>query len=328
MSYIPKYKLNNKMVSLVADISRIIGSVSALSNFDKNPKLRRANRIRTIHDSLAIEQNTLTLEQVTSVLNGKMIIAPPKDIQEVKNAYEIYELLDTLDPYSVDDLLKAHGVMTSGLVEESGFFRTKPVGVVDSKSGEVIHVGTLPAYVPQAVEDLLQWLKSDDTNDIIKSCIFHFEFESIHPFLDGNGRTGRLWQTLILSKVDPIFAYLPVESMIYKKQDEYYQAINDSDYAGESTEFIIFMLETIKDALLEATAQSDIQSDNKDVTLEEQKIIELLIDNPNITQLEVAKALNVTDRTIKRRMKTMQEKNLIKRENGKRNGQWVINSNL
>lgn len=328
MSYIPKYKLNNKMVSLVADISRIIGSVSALSNFDKNPKLRRANRIRTIHDSLAIEQNTLTLEQVASVLNGKMVIAPPKDIQEVKNAYEIYELLDTLDPYSVDDLLKAHGVMTNGLVEESGAFRTKPVGVVDSKSGEVIHVGTLPAYVPQAVEDLLQWLKSDDTNDIIKSCIFHFEFESIHPFLDGNGRTGRLWQTLILSKVDPIFAYLPVESMIYKKQDEYYQAINDSDYAGESTEFIIFMLETIKEALVEATAQSDIQSDKQNVTLEEQKIIDLIIDNPNITQNELAKALNVTERTIKRRMKTMQEKNLIKRENGKRNGKWVVNSNL
>lgn len=325
MSYIPKYKLNNKMVSLVADISRIIGSVSALSNFDKNPKLRRVNRIRTIHDSLAIEQNTLTLEQVTSVLNGKMVIAPPKDIQEVKNAYEIYELLDTLDPYSVDDLLKAHGVMTRGLVEESGTFRTKPVGVVDSKSGEVIHVGTLPAYVPQAVEDLLQWLKNDDTNDIIKSCIFHFEFESIHPFLDGNGRTGRLWQTLILSKVDPVFAYLPIESMIYKKQDEYYQSINDSDYAGESTEFIIFMLETIKDALVEATTQSDIQSDKQNVTLEEQKIIDLITDNPNITQNELATVLNVTERTIKRRMKTMREKNLIKRENGKRNGRWIVN---
>ncbi len=328
MSYIPKYKLNNKMVSLVADISRIIGSVSALSNFDKNPKLRRANRIRTIHDSLAIEQNTLTLEQVTSVLNGKMVIAPPKDIQEVKNAYEIYELLDTLDPYSVDDLLKAHGVMTRGLVEESGAFRTKPVGVVDSKSGEVIHVGTLPAYVPQAVEDLLQWLKNDDTNDIIKSCIFHFEFESIHPFLDGNGRTGRLWQTLILSKVDPVFAYLPIESMIYKKQDEYYQSINDSDYAGESTEFIIFMLETIKDALVEATTQSDIQSDKQNVTLEEQKIIDLITDNPNITQNELATVLNVTERTIKRRMKTMREKNLIKRENGKRNGRWIVNERI
>ncbi|MDY4110416.1 MAG: Fic family protein [Eubacterium sp.] len=326
MGYIPKYKLNNKMVSLVADISRIIGSVSALSNFDKNPKLRRANRIRTIHDSLAIEQNTLTLEQVTSVLNGKMVIAPPKDIQEVKNAYEIYELIDTLDPYSVDDLLKAHGVMTRGLVEESGVFRTKPVGVVDSKSGEVIHVGTLPAYVPQAVEDLLQWLKSDDTNDIIKSCIFHFAFESIHPFLDGNGRTGRLWQTLILSKVDSIFAYLPVESMIYKKQDEYYRAINDSDYAGESTEFIIFMLETIKDSLVEATTQSDIQSDKINVTLDEQEIIDLIVDDPNITQIELAKALNVTDRTIKRRMKAMQEKEIIFRENGKRNGKWVVNT--
>lgn len=134
MSYIPKYKLNNKMVSLVADISRIIGSVSALSNFDKNPKLRRANRIRTIHDSLAIEQNTLTLEQVTSVLNGKMVIAPPKDIQEVKNAYEIYELLDTLDPYSVGDLLKAHGVMTSGLVESRALFAQSLLALLTAKA--------------------------------------------------------------------------------------------------------------------------------------------------------------------------------------------------
>lgn len=328
MSYNPKYKLNNKIVSLVADISRIIGSVSALSNLDKNLKLRRANRIRTIHDSLAIEQNTLTLEQVTSVLNGKMVIAPPKDIQEVKNAYEIYEILDTLNPYSIDDLLKAHSVMTKGLVEESGIFRTKPVGIVDSNSGEVIHLGTLPNYVPQAVEGLMNWLKDGDLNNIIKSCIFHFEFESIHPFLDGNGRVGRLWQTLILSKVDPIFAYLPIESMIYKKQDEYYRAINYSDSVGESTEFIIFMLETIKDALIEATAQSDIQSDKQNVTLDEQKIIDLIVMNPNISQIELAKALNVTDRTIKRRMKTMQEKNLIKRENGKRNGKWVVNSNL
>lgn len=325
MSYIPKYELNNKIVSLVADISRLVGSISELSILDNNLRLRRANRIRTIHDSLAIEQNTLTIEQVTSVLNGKMVIASPKDIQEVKNAYEIYELLDTLNPYSVDDLLKAHGVMTRGLVEESGCFRTKPVGVVDSTSGEVIHVGTLPAYVPEAVENLLQWLKNDDTHLIIKSCVFHFEFESIHPFLDGNGRVGRLWQTLILSKVDPIFAYLPIESMIYKKQNEYYRAINKSDYAGESTEFIIFMLETIKDALIEATAQSDIQSDNSNVTLDEQRILDIINNNCEITQNEIAKQLNITDRTVKRKMKVMQEKGLIKRENGKKNGRWIIN---
>lgn len=258
MQYNPKYKLNDEIASLVADIEHLANNAYSVAGLDKNPKLRRANRIRTIHDSLAIEQNTLTLEQVTSVINGRLVIAPPRDIEEVKNAYEIYELLDTLNPYSVDDLLKAHRVMTRGLVDESGMFRTKAVGVVDSQSGEVIHVGTLPNYVPETVEGLLLWLKNDDANIIVKSCVFHFEFESIHPFLDGNGRIGRLWQTLILSQLNPIFAYLPVESMIYKRQDEYYKAFNDSEYDGEATKFVLFMLNTIKEALVEAMPQDEI----------------------------------------------------------------------
>lgn len=323
MHYNPKYQLTNEIVSLVADIVHLAGNISATSELDKSPRLRRANRILTIHDSLAIEQNMLTLEQVTAIVNGKVIIAPPKDIEEVKNAYEIYELLDTLNPYSISDLLKAHRVMTRGLVDESGVFRTKPVGVVDSKSGEIIHLGTLPNYVPEAVENLLAWVKNDDTNIIIKSCVFHFEFESIHPFLDGNGRIGRLWQTLILSQFNPVFAYLPVESMIYRKQDEYYKAINESDYQGESTKFVEFMLNTIKQSLVEATNQSDIQSDIIDVTLEEKKILELIKSNPIITQIDIAKKLGVTDRTVKRKMKLMQDKGLITRENGKRNGRWI-----
>lgn len=325
MAFIPKFQLNNEIVSLALEIAQLAGQASAISELNKNPRLRRSNRIQTIHDSLAIEQNTLTLEQVTAVINGKAVIAPPKDIEEVKNAYEIYELLDTLNPYSASDLLKAHGVMTRGLVEESGVFRTKPVGVVDSNTGSVIHVGTLPAYVPEAVEDLLEWLKNDDAHFIIKSCVFHFELESIHPFLDGNGRIGRLWQTLILSQFNPVFAYLPIESMIYKKQDEYYRAINESDYDGESTAFIIFMLTTIKEALIEATTHSDIKSDKENVTLEEMEIINLIKSNPSITQIELAEELGVTDRTIKRRMKVMQEKSIIKRENGKRNGRWIVN---
>lgn len=323
MHYNPKYQLTNEIVSLVADIAHLAGNISATSELDKSPRLRRANRILTIHDSLAIEQNILTLEQVTAIVNGKVIIAPPKDIEEVKNAYEIYELLDTLNPYSISDLLKAHRVMTRGLVDESGVFRTKPVGVVDSKSGEIIHLGTLPNYVPEAVENLLAWLKNDETNIIIKSCVFHFEFESIHPFLDGNGRIGRLWQTLILSQFNPVFAYLPVESMIYRKQDEYYKAINESDYQGESTKFVEFMLNTIKQSLVEATNQSDIQSDIIDVTLEEKKILELIKSNPTITQIDIAKKLGVTDRTVKRKMKLMQDKGLIARVNGKRNGRWI-----
>lgn len=325
MSYNPRFELNNKIISLVADISQLLGEATALEKFDKNPRLRRSNRIRTIHDSLAIEQNTLTLEQVTAVLNGKAIIAPPKDIEEVKNAYEIYELLNTLNPHSIDDLLKAHSVMMKGLVGEAGVFRSKPVGVVDSVSGEIIHLGTLPNYVPETVECLMLWLKNDDTHPIIKSCIFHYEFEVIHPFLDGNGRLGRLWQTLILSKYNSLFAYLPVESMIYKKQEDYYAAINHSDYEGSSTEFIEFMLNTIKETLSEAIEfQSDIQSDSLNVTLDETDFLKALKNNPFVTQFELAEKFNITDRTVKRKMKAMQEKGLIKRENGKRNGKWVV----
>lgn len=251
MGYNPPFEVNNKIQALVSEISELAGRVTVSSDFDKNPRLRRENRIRTVHGSLAIEQNTLSLEQVTAVLNGKTVLAPPKDIEEVKNAFEIYELLDTLDPCNVDDLLKAHAVMMRGLIDEAGRFRTKAAGVVDSESGRVIHIGTLPQYVPGLVEDLLLWMKNSDLHNLIKGCVFHYEFEVIHPFLDGNGRLGRLWHTLILSKWNPIFAYIPVESMIYKNQREYYDCINRCNVKADSTDFIEFMLSLIKQALSE-----------------------------------------------------------------------------
>lgn len=194
------------------------------------------------------------------MLNGKTVLAPPKDIVEVKNAYEIYERLDELDPYSVDDLLTAHGIMTRGLVEESGVFRSRPVGVVDQK-GHVLHFGTLPQYVPDLAMELLDWVKNSDVHMLIRSCVFHYEFELIHPFADGNGRVGRLWHTLLLSKWNPAFAWLPVESMIHARQPEYYVAINASNDAGESTEFIEFMLSAIKASLIDAIYTSDEMSD-------------------------------------------------------------------
>ena len=251
MGYNPPFEVNNQILSLVSDISELAGRITVSSDFDKNPRLRRENRIKTVHGSLAIEQNTLSLEQVTAVLNGKTVLAPPKDIEEVKNAFEIYELLDTLDPCSVDDLLKAHAVMMRGLIAEAGEFRTKAAGVVDSKSGQVIHIGTLPDYVPGLVEDLLLWLQNSDVHSLIKGCVFHYEFEVIHPFLDGNGRLGRLWHTLILSKWNPLFAYIPVESMIYKNQRAYYDCINLCNDKADSTDFIEFMLALIKQALQE-----------------------------------------------------------------------------
>ncbi len=252
-----KFTITSKILSYVAEIAELTGGINMAEKINKNPTLRRANRIQTVHGSLAIEQNTLSVDQVTAVINGKAVIAPPKDIEEVKNAFEIYEMLDTLNPYSVEDLLKAHGVMMRGLLRDAGCFRQKPVGVVDNQSGEVIHLGTLPAYVPETVEKLLHWTKTSDFHPLVKSCIFHYEFELIHPFLDGNGRCVRLWHTLILSKWNAVFAWLPVESMIYRFQEEYYKAINTCNVKCDSTEFIEFMLAIIKLVLTEANHTSE-----------------------------------------------------------------------
>ena len=256
----PPFEITNKIVDLVAQVAELAGRLSVSDRLSADPVLRRANRIRTIHGSLAIEQNTLSLEQVTAVLGGKQVLAPPKDVAEVKNAYEIYERLDELDPYSMDDLLAAHGVMTRGLVEESGVFRSRPVGVVD-QTGQVVHLGTLPQYVPESVQKLLDWTRDSDVHMLIKSCVFHYEMELIHPFADGNGRIGRLWHTLLLSRWAPIFAWLPVESIIHENQQGYYDAINASNDAGESTAFIEFMLSVIKSSLMEALDASDEMSD-------------------------------------------------------------------
>ena len=256
----PPFEITNKIVDLVAQVAELAGRLSVSDRLSADPVLRRANRIRTIHGSLAIEQNTLSLEQVTAVLGGKQVLAPPKDVAEVKNAYEIYERLDGLDPYSIDDLLTAHGVMTRGLVEESGVFRSRPVGVVD-QAGRVVHLGTLPQYVPELTQKLLDWTRDSDVHILIKSCVFHYELELIHPFADGNGRIGRLWHTLLLSRWTPIFAWLPVESIIHENQQGYYDAINASNDAGASTAFIEFMLTVIKASLMEAIDVSDEMSD-------------------------------------------------------------------
>lgn len=270
----PPFEITNAMIDHVAEIAELVGRLTSTNQLSANPTLRHTNRIRTIHGSLAIEQNTLTLEQVTAVLNGKQVLAPPKDIAEVKNAYEIYERLDELNPYSVDDLLTAHSIMTRGLMDESGVFRSKPVGVVDQE-GHVLHFGTLPQYVPDLVMELLEWVKNSDVHMLIRSCVFHYEFELIHPFADGNGRVGRLWHTLLLSKWNPAFAWLPVESIIHDRQQEYYAAINASNDAGESTVFIEFMLSAIKASLIDAISTSDEMSDGKmDKTTMRWKLIE------------------------------------------------------
>ena len=302
----PPFEITNAMIDHVAEIAELVGRLTSTNQLSTNPTLRRTNRIRTIHGSLAIEQNTLTLEQVTAVLNGKQVLAPPKDIAEVKNAYEIYERLDELDPYSVDDLMTAHGIMTRGLVDESGMFRTRPVGVVDQE-GHVLHFGTLPQYVPDLVMELLDWVKSSDVHMLIRSCVFHYEFELIHPFADGNGRVGRLWHTLLLSKWNPAFAWLPVESIIHDRQEEYYAAINASNDAGESTVFIEFMLSAIKASLMDAIDTSDAMSDGQmdKAAMRWRQIEKFLETHPYIMNADVRALFNVSAATANRILATL-----------------------
>ena len=314
----PPFEITNQIISGVAEIAELMGKFSVTNQLSTNPTLRRSNRIRTIHGSLAIEQNTLSLEQVTAVLDGKQVLAPPKDIAEVKNAYEIYERLDQLDPYSVDDLLTAHGILTRGLVEESGQFRSRPVGVVDSQ-GNILHFGSLPQYVPDLVMELLDWVKTSQVHMLIRSCVFHYELELIHPFADGNGRVGRLWHTLLLSRWNPVFAWLPVESIIHDRQQEYYAAINASNDAGESTVFIEFMLSAIKASITEAMEVSDKMidemSDGKmDKATQRWKKIEAYLKNHDyIMNADVRELCGVSSATANRILATLVENKKLKK---------------
>ena len=298
----PPFETTNTMITDIAEIAELVGRLTSTERLSSNPALRRSNRIRTIYSSLAIEQNTLTLEQTTAVLNGKRVIAPPRDIAEVQNAYEIYEHMDTLDPYSIDDLLAAHSVMMRGLLEESGEFRSRPVGVV-GQDGQILHFGTLPQYVPGLMAELLNWVRDCDIHMLIRSCVFLYEFELIHPFADGNGRMGRLWHTLLLSKWNLMFAWLPVESIIHDRQKEYYAAINMSNDMAESTVFIEFMLSAIKTSLIEAI---DVSDEVMDQTTRRWKQIErFLSDHAYITNTDVREICQVSSATANRILKNL-----------------------
>ena len=294
----PPFEINERIMADVIEIAELVGRVSVTDKISMNPTLRRTNRIQTIYSSLAIEQNTLDIEQVTAVLSGKRVIAPPKDIAEVQNAYEIYDNMDKLNPYSIDDLLKAHSVMERGLLNEAGEFRSRPVGVADSE-GNILHFGTLPQYVPKLVQELLEWTEKSEIHLLIKSCVFHYEFELIHPFADGNGRMGRLWHTLLLSKWNPIFAWLPIESIIHDNQSEYYNAINVSNNNGNSTVFIEFMLSVIKQALQESINDKPKNISSKS-DLRWNKINDYLEMHEYILNSDVQKLLGVSSATATR----------------------------
>lgn len=258
----PPYQITDKILTLIASISEKIGEINATHLYKPTTELRKRNRIKTIQSSLEIEGNTLTEEQITALLENKRVIAPQKDILEVQNAIKVYEQLHQFNPNQLKDLEKAHSVLMNGLVNNAGKLRTTNVGIV--KGSQVAHVAPSGTMVNGLMNDLFAYLKKDKDLTLIKSCVFHYEFEFIHPFVDGNGRMGRLWQTLILMQQYPVFEYLPIESLIKQRQEEYYSKLSESDKKGNSTPFIEFMLGIILNALEEL-----LQSQNKTLRTED-----------------------------------------------------------
>ena len=255
MCYEPPFTITNKMLMLVAQIAEKIGQISNYRSFESKPHLRRNNRIRSIHSSLAIEANSLSLDDVRSVIAGKTVLGPQKEIQEVKNAYQAYDLIGSFDPYSVADLKKLHGIMTHLTVQESGIFRSGNEGVF--KGDQCIFMAPPPHLVSDLIDTLFSWMRtaSDTVHPLILSSVFHYEFVFIHPFADGNGRMARLWQTALLSVWNSVFQYLPLESHIHKFQDEYYESIAACHSAGSSDTFVEFMLDKINLTLNWALSQ-------------------------------------------------------------------------
>ena len=327
--YIPPFTVSSKAINLIAEISSTIERYAIRMEQSDSLRLRKANRIKTIHSSLAIEGNNLTENQVRDIINGKNVVAPLKEIQEVKNAIATYELYPTLNPFSVEDLLKAHGVMMQALTGDAGRFRAGGVGVFSEKG--CVHMAPPADRVPMLVNDLFEWLTESTDHLLIRSCVFHYEFEFIHPFSDGNGRMGRLWQSLILGRLHPLFEHLPVENMVYANQQAYYDAITENSRVANSCPFIDFMLNEILNALKAHKIENVVDvginvgiNDGINVGINERNILAIIANSPNATVRDMADALGLSLRQCERIIAEMKRKNLIKRKGSNKSGLWEI----
>ena len=307
MTYQPPFSISSRAVSLVAEISALVERYVIRLEQSDALKLRRANRIKTIHSSLAIEGNALSLKQVTDILDGKRVVAPLREIQEVKNAIATYDLAPKLNPFSVKDLLKAHRTMMAALVEGAGSFRTGGVGVFAGE--QIIHIAPPAGQVPQLIANLFGWLRNSKDHLLIRSCVFHYEFEFIHPFADGNGRIGRLWQSLILGKLNPVFLHLPVETIVHDNQSDYYQAINDSTAKSDSGIFVDFMLERILEALKEHQ-NTTVGGVNGGVN-ELEAVCSYIQRHPGLRANAIALAMSLPKRTLERHLRQLKNASRI-----------------
>ena len=328
MGYVPPFTISAEAINLIAQISAQIERYAIRLEQSDGLRLRKANRIKTIHSSLAIEGNKLTVGQVSDIIDGKNVVAPPRDIQEVKNAIATYDLFSHLDAFSVNDLLKAHGIMMQALTDEAGCFRRGNVGVFGEAG--CVHVAPPASRVPALVDDLFGWLRLSNDHLLIRSCVFHYEFEFIHPFIDGNGRIGRLWQSLILGKLHPLFQHLPVENMVYANQQAYYDAIAESSRRGDSGPFIDFMLQEILNTLKSHQGEAlDVGINvgtnvGTNVGENERKVLSILSHSPQSTAKELSEALGVTLRQCERILAALKQKRLIVRVGANKGGHWEV----
>lgn len=341
--YIPPFTVSAEAINLIAEISGQIERYAIRLEQEDGLRLRKVNRIKTIHSSLAIEGNKLSEDQVRDIIDGKNVVAPIKEIQEVKNAIKTYEMYPTLDAFKEKDLLKAHAVMMQALVDNPGHYRHGGVGVFGEKG--LVHLAPPADRVPMLMGDLFDWLKHSKDHLLIRSCVFHFEFEFIHPFIDGNGRTGRLWQSLILGKLHPLFEHLPVENMVYSNQQQYYDAISASTNAGQSGPFIDFMLneiyKTLKSHQGEELPLSDVDPIDREFSekfgkefgikfgikfgINEKRLLLLLHSNPSSTAADAAELTGMSLRGAEKMMKKLKESGVINRQGSRKNGLWIIN---
>lgn len=317
MTYEPPFLRTPRIEALCMDIAESVGSLGPNSKLSTNPTLHRKLRISTIYSSLLVEGNELSLDQVTAIIDGKRVLGNQNDIREVENARNAYDMLPDLDPLSLDDLLLAHKAMMTGLVPEAGRFRSKNAGVFEGE--RLIHAGTPAKYVPSLMEDLFSWLACSDMHPLLRSCVFHYEFEFIHPFADGNGRTGRLWHTLLLSKWRHALAWLPVESVILKRQQDYYRAFSEAESKGECGPFVTYMLEAIKEALAPYSGNQASAT-----VLREEALLAFVLDRPHATIAEIAEHLGVSRATVDRLIAALRANGRLNRVGGKRAGHWEV----
>ena len=289
--YQPPYTINSKILALVEQIGELIGVLKLTTEQTVVPHLRKTNQIKTIQASLQIEGNTLSLEQVTDVLEGKRVLGQPREIQEVKNTFDAYDKMPDFSPHKSEDILNAHFMLMQGLVDQCGIFRKSDVGI--KRGDRVVHIAPPSVKVAELMDNLLHWFKQTEEHPLIAGCVFHYELEFIHPFEDGNGRVGRLWQTLILSKWQPVFAVLPVESIIRDRQELYYSTLRESDKNGNSTLFIEFMLDAIYSALKDFAA--DTEQVAEQVAVQVEKLINALI-NKELSTKEAMTEVGISHR--------------------------------